>query len=152
VVPIIIALAVLLFQVVLHGRDVIAARQPELKPLLTRLCASLGCEVSEPRQIASITVDGASFSRQSGGDGYQLYFSLRNGAPLALRMPAVELTLLDLQERPVLRRVLLPADFSKSAVLPAHAERSASLLLMLTGAEAASLPPLAGYNLYPFYP
>ena len=67
-------------------------------------------------------------------------------------MPAVELSLLDTQERAVVRRVLLPAEFGAPAVLPARAERAASLPLALTGAEAAALPPVAGYRRRAFYP
>jgi len=154
IVLVVIALVALLMQVVFHERDFIAARQPTLKSLLTSLCSRVGCEISAPRQIASITVDGVSFSREpeGRGDGYSLYFSLRNRAGMALKMPAVELTLLDAQERPVLRRVLVPNDFGAPTVLPPHAERTASLVLTLSGAEAAALPPLAGYHVEPFYP
>lgn len=152
IVLVVIALCALLIQIVFHQRDFIAARQPALKPLLTSLCRQVGCDVSEPRQIASITVDGVSFSREPEGDGYRLYFSLRNKAGMALKMPAVELTLLDSRERPVLRRVLVPNDFGAPKVLPPQAERSASLVLALSGAEAAALPPLAGYHVEPFYP
>lgn len=148
----VVAFAVLMLQVVFAERDLIAARQPNLKSSLALMCRLAGCEVSEPRQIASITVDGASFSREAEGDGYRLYFSLRNSAAMALKMPAVELTLLDTQERPVLRRVLMPDDFGASASLPPHAERTASLLLMLSGAEVATLPAIAGYHVDPFYP
>jgi len=148
----VLTFAALFLQITLHERDLIAVRQPTFKPLLASVCRFAGCEVSEPRQITSITVDGASFSREPSGDGYRLYFSLRNSAAMALKMPAVELTLLDSQERPVLRRVLLPSDFGAPAVLPPHAERTASLSLVLSGVEVATLPPLAGYHVDPFYP
>ncbi|RYF44065.1 MAG: DUF3426 domain-containing protein, partial [Comamonadaceae bacterium] len=84
--------------------------------------------------------------------GYRLSFTLRNAAGLPLAMPAVELTLLDTQEQAVVRRVLLPAEFGAPAVLAARADRAASLPLALTGAEAASLPPIAGYRVVAFYP
>ncbi len=152
VVAIVVALAALVLQVIFHERDFLAARQPALMPILSSLCRPVGCEMTAPRQIASIAIDGASFSHEPEGDGYRLYFSLRNAAPMALKMPAVELTLLDTQERPVLRRVLLPGDFGAPAVLPPHAERTASLRLLLSGAEVATLSPLAGYHVDPFYP
>jgi predicted Zn finger-like uncharacterized protein len=145
--------AILLVVQVLHQeRDLIAARQPSLRPALAALCGLTGCELSAPKQISDITIDGASFAREKSGDAYRLNFTLRNGAPLPLAMPAIELSLLDTQERPVVRRVLMPAEFGAPSVLPARAERAASLPLALSGPEAAALPPVAGFHLLAFYP
>ncbi len=139
-------------QLLRHERDTIVARQPSLRPVLSVLCAATGCELSALRQIGDITIDGAAFAREKTGDGYRLSFTLRNAAAVPLAMPAVELSLLDTQERPVVRRVLTPTDFGAPAVLPARAERSVTLPLVLTGLEAAALPPVAGYRVVAFYP
>jgi hypothetical protein len=145
--------AVLLVVQVLHQeRDLIAARQPSMRPVLAALCGLTGCELSALRQIGDITIDGASFAREKSGDAYRLNFTLRNAAAVPLAMPAVELSLLDTQERAVVRRVLLPSEFGAPAVLPARAERTASLPLALGGPEAAALPPVAGFHLLAFYP
>ena len=154
-VPIAIALvaaSLLVLQVLRHERDVLAARQPGLRPLLSQLCALTGCELAALRRIGSITIDGAAFARERVGDGYRLSFTLRNDAAIPLAMPAIELSLLDTQERALVRRVLLPADFGAPPVLGANAERAASLALALSGAEAAVLPPVAGYRVVAFYP
>jgi predicted Zn finger-like uncharacterized protein len=147
-----LALALLVLQVVRHERDTLAAREPRLLPVLKALCAWTQCEISALRQIASITIDGASFSRENEGDGYRLVFTLRNGARMPLAMPSIELTLLDTQERALVRRVLSPAQFGAPAVLGPAAERSASLPLRLAGSEAEGLAPVAGYRLVAFYP
>lgn len=149
-----IAAATLLLAVqVLHReRDAIAASQPGLRPLLQSICAVTGCELGALRRIGEIAIDGAAFAREKVGDGYRLSFTLRNAASVPLAMPAVELTLLDTQEQAVVRRVLLPAEFGAPAVLPARADRAASLPLALGGAEAAALPPIAGYRVVAFYP
>jgi predicted Zn finger-like uncharacterized protein len=148
-----VAAALLLILQVLHQeRDGIVARQPGLRPVFASLCRLTGCELSALRQIRDITIDGASFTREKGGDGYRLIFNLRNRAAVPLAMPAVELSLLDTQERAVVRRVLMPADFGAPAVLPAGVERAVSLPFVLTGVEAAALPPVAGYLVEPFYP
>ena len=139
-------------QLLRHERDTIVARQPSLRPVMSALCAATGCELSALRQISAITIDGAAFAREKTGDGYRLNFTLRNAVAVPLAMPAVELSLLDTQERAVVRRVLMPTDFGAPAVLPARAERSVSLPLVLTGPEAAALPPLAGYSVVAFYP
>ena len=139
-------------QVLHHEHDAIAARQPGLRPLLARVCAVTGCQLSALRQIGDVTIDGAAFVREKVGDGYRLSFTLRNAASVPLAMPAIELSLLDTQEQAVVRRVLLPADFGAPAELAARGERVASMLLALDATQAASLPPVAGYRLVAFYP
>lgn len=148
----VLAAVLLVVQVLHQERDLIAARQPSLRPALAALCGLTGCEVSALRQIGDITIDGASFAREKNGDAYRLSFTLRNAAAVPLAMPAVELSLLDTQERAVVRRVLMPAEFGAPSVLPARAERAASLPLALAGPEAAALPPVAGFHLLAFYP
>jgi len=147
-----LALAALVLQVAREERDTLVAREPRLRPALQSLCDWSGCELSALRQIGAITIDGASFSREKEGDGYRLLFTLRNGARTPLAMPAIELTLLDTQERALVRRVLAPAQFGAPAVLAAGAEHGTSLPLQLTGSEAAGLGPVAGYRLIAFYP
>ncbi|MGO4393347.1 zinc-ribbon and DUF3426 domain-containing protein [Variovorax sp. M-6] len=148
----VLAALLLAAQVLHHERDLIAARQPALRPLLETLCRVSGCELSALRRINDIKLDGASFAREKSGDGFQLNFIVRNAAAVPLAMPAVELSLLDTQERAVVRRVLMPSEFGAPAVLPAHAERAASLSIELGGAEAASMPPVAGFRIEALYP
>jgi hypothetical protein len=148
----VLAALLLIAQVTHQERDLIAARQPALRPMLEKLCGLTGCQLSALRQISDITIDGASFAREKTGDAYRLSFTLRNAATVPLAMPAVELSLLDTQERAVVRRVLMPAEFGAPSVLAARAERAASLPLALTGPEAAALPPVAGYRVVAFYP
>ena len=147
-----LALVLLVLQVMRHERDTLAAREPRLRPVLQALCGWSSCEISALRQIGAITIDGASFSREKEGDGYRLVFTLRNGSRMPLAMPSVELTLLDTQERALVRRVLSPAQFGAPAVLDPNAERSASLPLQLAGSQAEGLAPVAGYRLIAFYP
>ena len=67
-------------------------------------------------------------------------------------MPSIEVTLLDTQERALVRRVLSPSQFGAPAVLAAGAESNTSLPVQLGGSEAAGLGSVAGYNLVAFYP
>lgn len=149
----VIAVLLLILQVIRHERDGIAARQPNLRPALAALCQYTGCELAALRQIGDIVIEGAAFAREkSGGNDYRLSFTLRNGATVPLAMPAVELSLLDTQERAVVRRVLSPADYGAPTVLQARADRAASLPMTLSASEAAALPPIAGYRVEAFYP
>ncbi len=148
-----LAVLLLAVQVLRHERNGIAARQPNLRPALAMLCQYTGCELAALRQIGDIVIEGAAFAREkSGGNDYRLSFTLRNGATVPLAMPAVELSLLDTQERAVVRRVLTPADYGAPAVLQGRADRAASLPLTLSAPEAAWLPPIAGYRVEAFYP
>lgn len=153
IVAAVLAGLLLALQIVRHERDGIAARQPSLRPALAALCQATGCELSALRQIGDIVIEGAAFAREkSGPNDYRLSFTLRNGATVPLAMPSIELTLLDTQERAVVRRVLTPADFGAPGVLPARADRAASLPLTLNPSEAAAMPPVAGYRVEAFYP
>jgi predicted Zn finger-like uncharacterized protein len=147
-----LALVALLLQVARVERDTLLAREPRLRPALQTLCKLTDCELSALRQIGSITIDGASFSREKEGDGYRLVFTLRNAARVPLAMPSIELTLLDTQERALVRRVMLPAQFGAATVLAPGAEHNSSLPLQLAGSEAAGLSSVAGYRLLAFYP
>jgi predicted Zn finger-like uncharacterized protein len=150
---VLLAVLLLAVQVIRHERDGIAARQPSLRPALATLCQYTGCELAALRQIGDIVIEGAAFAREkSGSNDYRLSFTLRNGATVPLAMPAVELSLLDTQERAVVRRVLTPADYGAPTVLAARADRAASLPLTLSATEAAALPPIAGYRVEAFYP
>jgi predicted Zn finger-like uncharacterized protein len=149
------AAAVLLLlaaQVVYQERSAIVARQPAWRPAFASACEVLGCQLAALQRISDITIDGASFAREKSGEGYQLSFTLRNRAGMPLAMPAVELALIDLQERTVVRRVLRPADYGAPAVLAANAERTTFLPMALAGEDAATLPRVAGFHLDAFYP
>lgn len=142
----------LLAQVLYQERNAIVARQPSLQPWAAGLCERLGCQLSALRRIADLTIDGASFSRERSGEGYQFSFTLRNRAAVPLAMPAVELSLLDFEERTVVRRVLRPAEYGAPPVLAAHAERMTQLPIVLVGEDPSSASRVAGFRLDAFYP
>lgn len=146
------ALVLLAAQMVYQSRDAIAASHPSAQPTLAAMCRAAGCAMSALRRIDAIVIDGASFARYPGGEGYRLTFNLRNRAAVPLAMPAVELTLLDAQARPVVRRALMPADFRAPGVLSANATHATLLPLALSLPEATVLPPVAGYSVVTFYP
>lgn len=142
-----VSLAVLALQVAVQERDRIAAMDPRTRPWLVKLCEPLRCEIAPPRQIADVVIDSSSFNK-ARGDSYQLAITMKNQSGLPLAMPAVELTLTDAQDQPVLRRVLLPTDLAAPAELPARGEWSASVAVIVTTGGAR----VAGYRLLAFYP
>jgi len=150
----VLALLVLAFllaaQVAVYDRDRIAAAQPALRPWLARLCEPLKCTIGPPRQIDAIVIDSSSFNKLRG-DAYRLNFTLKNQAAIPVAMPALELTLTDVQDQPVVRRVLLPADLgTHPGIIAATADWSGSLALAVAGNGPATR--IAGYRLLAFYP
>lgn len=141
------AVLALALQVAVHERDRIAAWDARARPWLAQLCAPLRCEVQPRRQIADVVIDSSSFNK-ARGDSYQLAVTMKNQAAIPLAMPAIELTLTDTQDQPVLRRVLLPTDMAAPAELPARGEWSASVSVIVTTGGAR----VAGYRLLAFYP
>lgn len=148
-----VLLAVLLLaQVGLHDRDRLAAAHPGLRPWLVRLCQPFRCAIVPPRQIEAIVIDSSSFNKLRG-DAYRLNFTLRNQAANQVAMPALELTLTDGQDQPVVRRVLQPADLgTSSGVIDAMADWSGSVAMALPANGNGSGARVAGYRLLAFYP
>jgi len=137
-------------QVVFYERDRIVTFEPTLKPMLQEICSTLKCTLTPLRQIESIVIESSSFTKIRG-DSYRLNLSLKNMAPMAVAVPAIELTLTDALDLPVVRRVFLAAELGvKVDTLSSGAEWPASLAL----AVKASSPPsrVAGYRLLAFYP
>ncbi len=136
-------------QMAVQERDRIVAAEPRARPVLEALCGYLQCTLRPLRQIESIVIDGSSFNKMRG-DAYRLGFTLKNMAALELAMPAIELTLTDTQDQPVIRRVLQPADLgSVSAVLTAGGEWSGSVAISVTPNGPGRI---AGYRVLAFYP
>lgn len=144
---ILLAVMGLVLQIAIQERDRLAAADSRLRPMLQALCASLHCEIAPQRQIADIVIDSSSFNK-ARGDSYHLALTMKSKASIPLAMPAVELTLTDAQDQPMLRRVLLPTDMGAPMELPAGGEWSASVSVIVTTGGAR----VAGYRLLAFYP
>jgi predicted Zn finger-like uncharacterized protein len=139
----------LLGQVLLQERDRIAAAAPPLQPLLVAGCEVLACTVSAPREIESIAIDSSAFTSVRPGV-YLLHVSLKNAATVALATPALELTLTDTQDRPLLRRVVQPAELSGASSMAGGAELGANLPINVK--PGATAEKITGYKLLAFYP
>lgn len=137
-------------QIVIHERDRIVASEPGLKPWLEKACVLLNCTLSPLRGIESIVIDSSSFTKIRG-DAYRVNFTLKNVAAVALAVPAIELTLTNSLDQPVVRRVFLPSDFGvKIDTLAASAEWPASLAVAVKAEDLVDR--IAGYRLLAFYP
>jgi predicted Zn finger-like uncharacterized protein len=140
--------AALLLQLAYQDRDRLALAEPELRPVLERMCELLQCRLGPPRQIDALVIESSGFNRVRS-DTYRLAFTLRNTAPVQVAAPAMELTITDAQEQTVARRVIMPAELGAGEVLPPGGESSRTVGLVLDTAGGARV---AGYRLLAFYP
>ena len=148
----VLAAALLAAQLLRHERDAWAASQPALRPAIEALCEVSNCVVSALRRIDAVRIDGSSFTPSRQGERYELGFTLRNAAPTAVAMPSIELSLLDGNERPVVRRVFHPADFGAPGQMAPRGEQTAQLQLALALPPETRAPAVVGYSMLAFYP
>ncbi|GIX23081.1 MAG: hypothetical protein KatS3mg122_0312 [Caldimonas sp.] len=129
-----------------HERQWLAAHHPSTRPWLERLCTWTGCRIGPWQSIDHVVVDSSSLSPGSTPESYRLSVQLRNRAPVALAVPAIELVLTDMQGQLVARRALLPSDFRVGDTLAPHGDLSLRLEFRTPGHR------VAGYTVEAFYP
>jgi len=126
-----------------------AAREP-----IAAACRALGCTLPWPRKAELMAIETSDLESDRRHESViVLNARIRNRAPFPQEYPALELTLTDERDQPMLRRVLAPADYlpgmnaeQQARGLAGGAEASVRLHL-----HAGSLKPV-GYRLYLFYP
>jgi predicted Zn finger-like uncharacterized protein len=136
-------------------RAELAAASPGARAPLQALCAPLGCEVRLPRRPELMSIDASELQADARREGLiVLNAVIRNRARFPQDYPALELTLTDEADRPVLRKVLAPRDYLEPAARTQMIEQGLG-----AGAEAAlrvyldtSRARATGYRLYLFYP
>jgi hypothetical protein len=146
-----VLLGVIFFlQLLVSERDRLAATAPGLKPLLVSLCSALDCKIAPLQHIESIVIDSSSFVKFNT-DVSRLNFTFKNTNPMELMLPSLELTLTDIHDQPVIRRIIDAGDLgAKTDTIASGAELSTTLPLGIkipNGAER-----IAGYRLLAFYP
>lgn len=148
VVALVLAL-VLLLQVAVHRRDWLATAYPASVPWLTALCQPVGCEIGALHQLESITIDSISFLDLRNGK-FRLEVSLRNASAHRLAIPALELSLTNLRDEVVVRKVIGPHDWSQPTTdLPARSDLPLSVQLAVSNASELRM---SGYRAIIFYP
>jgi predicted Zn finger-like uncharacterized protein len=143
-------LLALLAQAVLGFRNVLAAQHPAMKPALQAACVVLGCRVELPAQVENLAIETGELTTL-GPNTYALNTLLRNQGNLVLAWPSIELELTDANDKPVLRRVLAPADYLPRGTPAAngfgpHSEQPVTLNFTLAGLQPS------GYHTFVFYP
>lgn len=132
-------------------RAELAVAAPGLRPLLASACAALDCDIPLPRHVDQVSIEASDLQVDPAqGGALTLSATLKNRAAYAQAWPLLEITLTDVQDNAVLRRVLRPADYlpqkADPTLFPPNGEIGIRLWLEAKDVTAA------GYRLYVFYP
>lgn len=137
-------------------RDGITRKWPQLRPAYLSACAHLKCALPLPRVAGAISIEGSELQSEPGRAArFVLNATIRNRAPHPQAYPHLELTLTDVQDQPLVRRVLGPAQWLPAGLLEqgsaeqrfdAGRDIAVQLPFEAPGVEAS------GYRVYAFYP
>ncbi len=132
-------------------RTELAARLPGLKPALVAACAKLHCTVPLPHNIELMAIDSSNMETDPAQPGViTLSVTLHNLAPYTQAYPDLELTLTDMSDAPVGRRVFHPGEYLKDMAeanqgLGPNRDNSIRLAIDASGLKAA------GYRVFLSY-
>ncbi|WP_334135031.1 zinc-ribbon and DUF3426 domain-containing protein [Tepidimonas sp.] len=139
----------LLAQVAWIWRDEWVVRYPAARPALQAWCSTLGCQINPPRRAQDVLIEASVLLRRAP-DRYSFHLVLRNQAEVALQAPALELTLIDAQERVLVRRVWQPHEWPQPTdTLAPRSEWPLQFELLFDHPQAARM---TGYRAVLFYP
>lgn len=147
-----LSLLVLIAQTAYFFRVDLAARLPGLKPALISYCQLLKCTVPLPQNANLMSIESSDLEANPAHENQiTLNVLLRNRAPYSQAFPNLELTLNDIQDNALARRVFRPADYlppieSETLGLLPHHEIGIRLNL-----DTTDIKP-SGYRLALTYP
>ena len=145
-----LVLLALITQLMVAYRVDLATKYPGMQPVLSALCEQLQCVIELPSKAELVSIEASDLHPAKKG-GLELTATLRNSATHVQSWPHLELTLTDGADKPIVRKVIAPAQYlpatqSETDGFAANGELAVQLLL-----DAGTLPA-AGYRLYLFYP
>ena len=148
----------LALQAVWLFKDPLATYQPALKPILELVCQQVGCQIKPLQKTDAVVIDYASVDLLRSehpldemvleAPQWALQINLRNSDVVPVATPWVELTLTDVQDKPVVQKVLNLAEWGAPAVMAPGEIIEHELLLSLKRENASFM----GYRLLTFYP
>lgn len=102
----------LLLQFIYFTRTSLAANYPFTKPLLQSACKMAHCAVPLPKDITQLTIDDADIQEHREREGVLVFSSvLINHGAVPQAYPMIELTLTNMADEPVLRKILSPKEY-----------------------------------------
>ncbi len=102
-------------QSVYYLRTSIVAEYPQYKPYLVQACAAINCKIDLPKNLDFFALDDSDMQEDYEHKNVIKFSSLLiNNAPYAQAYPNIELTLTDIADQPVLRRLIKPSEYLAS--------------------------------------
>ncbi|MEK6667819.1 MAG: DUF3426 domain-containing protein [Pseudomonadota bacterium] len=142
-------------------RDLIAAYNPETRPLLQAWCDQVGCKIAPPLRLEVLQVDSATLLRTAseGPDRYRLTVSVRNRSDIGVAWPHIDLSLTDDSGSVIARRAFQASDArvvrgegpAQSLTPPPDAVPTQQSTTLQWSLRLDGLTP-AGYTAELFYP
>ena len=126
-------------------RHAVAVHWPAMDASFKTVCHAIACEAEFLQDVNAMVIDSSNFTQRD--QAHELSWTVRNTSGQALAMTALELTLQDVQGKPVLRRVLLPAEVGAPSVLMSGQIWSGQLLMRVDPDISVT-----GYRILSFYP
>jgi len=149
-----LAFGALVGQLAHYYRTEIATLLPQTRPFLEEGCRLLDCELRLPRRPDLLSIESSDLQADNRRDSLiVLNAVIHNRAPFAQEHPALELTLTDAADKPLVRRVLRPSEYMQAAAreplaqgIGPGSEAVVRVHIDTRGVRAT------GYRLYLFYP
>lgn len=145
----ILLILVLLSQTIWFMRDSLAAQHPALRPVLQKMCGVLDCTLGLPRNASQVVVLGSDLQTEDDGR-LVLTLNLANKAATNMAWPVLELTLTDVEDQPLARRVFAPSEYLNSPKLEAEGIAQLSEVPIALTMQSKDVKA-AGYRLRMFY-
>lgn len=152
---VLVAALALAAQAAYRFRVELAVAAPWTRSALEAACKPLRCQVALPRRPDLMAIESSDLQADTRREGVIILNAvLRNRAGFAQEFPALELTLTDEGDRPLLRRVLAPRDYLDPSRAGAQLGEGiapggeASLRVFLDSSRTRA----TGYRIYLFYP
>lgn len=132
-------------------RTELAARYPDVKPLLVEFCGVLECTVRLPANPDLLNIETSNLEADpQQANLVSLNAILRNRSVFAQEYPQLELTITNTQDQMIARRIFTPGEYARYADLSRgmtpNEEVTVKLYLDLVDLTAS------GYRVYLFYP
>lgn len=136
-------------------RETITREFPQLRPLYLAACARLGCDVPLPRIARQIAIEHSALGFDPDDNTlFELQAVLRNRADHPQQLPHIELTLTNLDDQPLARRALAPAEWAPKGRDAAAGIAPGERIRITLPFTVHDLDPesVTGYRVVAFYP
>ncbi len=144
-----ILLAALASQLFYYLRDKIAANYPESRPYLAQMCEVMGCSLSLPKDTKQVLILGSDLQTENGNN-MALEITMANRAAHAMAWPVLELTLTDVEDQPIARRIFAPSEYLPSGKMETSGIQAKSEIPFNLNLQSKGLKA-AGYRIRMFY-